>query len=144
MGNNNNSLVLSSTALVLWSKPKMRKIRTTASFYGRRDEGGRRTRSHTGSSNARSDGARHYALVSAAAYQINTAGALTKTYYCAVGSHWRISCFRHSRLHHGDVCRFSAGTGPGCKFGRQSVTWLPVAKVGHMMASTCAITSLTW
>ena len=37
----------------------MRKIRTTASFYGTRDERGRRTRSHTGSSNARSDGARH-------------------------------------------------------------------------------------
>ena len=58
-GDNNNSLVLSSTARALWSKPKMRKIRTTASFYGTRDERGRRTRSHTGSSNARSDGARH-------------------------------------------------------------------------------------
>ena len=37
----------------------MRTIRTTDPFYGTRDERGRRTRSHTGSSNARSDGARH-------------------------------------------------------------------------------------
>ena len=50
---NNNSLVLSSTALALWSKPKMRKIRTTGSFYGKLDERGRHTRSHTGSTTTR-------------------------------------------------------------------------------------------
>ena len=38
----------------------MRKIRTTDSFYWTREEGGPRTRSHTGSSNARSDGARQF------------------------------------------------------------------------------------
>ena len=37
----------------------MRKTRNTDSFYRTREEGGLRTRSHIGSSNARSDGARH-------------------------------------------------------------------------------------
>ena len=50
-----------STAQVLESKPKMRKIRTPGSFYEIRDERGLRTRSHshTGSGNARSDSTRH-------------------------------------------------------------------------------------